>query len=159
MEKYFVGGTLAGKDKEGRPVDVQRLGELDIKGLLKCFPAADVKRAHIHTLETMQLEVEKASNGRTPPLETVTSIVDVGGLSSRHLWRPGLKLFVELMAIQQDNYPESLERVLIIRAPRIFPTIYNMVKGVFDARTRSKFDIVSGDWQKRLKEFIPEVPS
>lgn len=98
----------------------------------------------------------QATDGVTV-IESATVITDAHGLSSRHLWRPGLKLFVDMMAIQQDNYPETLERVIIIRAPSIFPFLFNMVKGVFDARTRAKFDVVSGDWQKRLKEFIPEV--
>ena len=45
-------------------------------------------------------------------------LLDLEGLNMRHLWRPGIKALLHIIEICEANYPETLGRVLIIRAPR-----------------------------------------
>ena len=52
-------------------------------------------------------------------------------------------------------YPEMLKQALIINAPMVFPIIWNIVKHVFDERTRKKIKIVSGNPTELLIEHIP----
>lgn len=47
VDMYLPRGLLAGADKDGRPVEVQMLGEMDLKGMLKCVSTQDVLRAHV----------------------------------------------------------------------------------------------------------------
>ena len=81
-------------------------------------------------------------------------VTDVSGLSTKHLYRPGLKFFADTEKMIEDHYPELLFKVLIIRPPRIFNLLYGMVKHTFDPVTRAKFELVSTEPLPRLSEFI-----
>lgn len=47
-------------------------------------------------------------------------------------------MFRELITILETNYPERIKRVFLIKAPKIFPVGYNLVKRFMDERTREK---------------------
>lgn len=57
-----------------------------------------------------------------------TCLVDLEGLNMRHLWRPGVKALLRMIEVVQDNYPETLGRLLIVRAPRVFPVLWTLVR-------------------------------
>ena len=57
-----------------------------------------------------------------------TCLVDLEGLSLRHLWRPGIKALLRMIEVVEDNYPETLGRLLIVRAPRVFPVLWTLVR-------------------------------
>merc|ERR1712130_257662 len=61
---------------------------------------------------------EEASHRLNKPISTWTMLLDLEGLNMRHLWRPGIKALLHIIEICEANYPETLGRVLIIRAPR-----------------------------------------
>lgn len=46
----------------------------------------------------------------------------------RHLWRPGVKALLRMIEVVEDNYPETLGRLLIVRAPRVFPVLWTLVR-------------------------------
>lgn len=46
---------------------------------------------------------------------------------TRHLWRPGLAAFLRIIEVFERNYPETMGRVLIVRAPRVFPVLWTIV--------------------------------
>lgn len=48
-------------------------------------------------------------------------------LNMRHLWTPGIKTLLRIIEIVEANYPETMGRVLIIRAPRVFPVLWTIV--------------------------------
>lgn len=54
--------------------------------------------------------------------------MDLEGLSLRHLWRPGIKALLRMIEVVEDNYPETLGRLLIVRAPRVFPVLWTLVR-------------------------------
>lgn len=54
--------------------------------------------------------------------------MDLEGLNMRHLWRPGVKAFLRIIEVVEDNYPETLGRLLIVRAPRVFPVLWTLVR-------------------------------
>lgn len=54
-------------------------------------------------------------------------LVDLEGLTMRHLWRPGIRALLRIITIVEANYPETMGRVLIIRAPRVFPILWTIV--------------------------------
>lgn len=57
-----------------------------------------------------------------------TCLVDLEGLNMRHLWRPGVKALLRMIEVVEDNYPETLGRLLIVRAPRVFPVLWTLVR-------------------------------
>lgn len=56
--------------------------------------------------------------------------MDLEGLNMRHLWRPGVKALLRTIEVVEANYPETLGRLLILRAPRVFPVLWTLV-GVY----------------------------
>ena len=57
-----------------------------------------------------------------------TCLVDLEGLTMRHLWRPGIKALLRIIEVVEANYPETLGRLLILRAPRVFPVLWTLVR-------------------------------
>ena len=77
----------------------------------------------------------------------------------RHLWRPGIKALLHIIEICEANYPETLGRVLIIRAPRVFPILWTLVCPLIDETSRGKFLFYAGDHflgPGGLGEYLPE---
>ncbi|NXL66673.1 S14L5 protein, partial [Chordeiles acutipennis] len=74
-----------------------------------------------------------------------TCLVDLEGLNMRHLWRPGVKALLRIIEVVEDNYPETLGRLLIVRAPRVFPVLWTLVSPFINENTRQKFLIYSGN--------------
>lgn len=62
-----------------------------------------------------------------------TCLVDLEGLNMRHLWRPGVKALLRIIEVVEDNYPETLGRLLIVRAPRVFPVLWTLVGEIWTA--------------------------
>ncbi len=58
------------------------------------------------------------------------------------------------MGILESNYPEILHRLVIIKAPKIFPFFYNLIKPFTEKKIRDKFVILSDNWQEELQKYI-----
>ena len=78
------------------------------------------------------------------PISSYTCIVDLEGLSMRHLWRPGVRALLRIIEVVEANYPETMCRLLIIRAPRVFPVLWTLVSPFIDETTSKKFLIYAG---------------
>lgn len=74
-----------------------------------------------------------------------TCIVDLEGLSMRHLWRPGVRALLRIIEIVEANYPETMGRLLIVRAPRVFPVLWTLISPFIDENTSKKFMIYGGN--------------
>ncbi len=88
---------------------------------------------------------------------TWTLLVDLEGLSMRHLWRPGVSALLRIIEIAETHYPETMGLALIVRAPRVFPVLWTLVGPFIDENTRKKFMIEgSSDTLSELKSFISD---
>ena len=70
--------------------------------------------------------------------------MDLDGLSMRHLWRPGIRALLRIIETVEANYPETMGRLLIVRAPRVFPVLWTLISPFIDENTRHKFMIYGG---------------
>jgi len=135
---YFPMAVCKGTDKEGNPIQITRTGAADCWGLFRRH-GRDVMIHHSvynQELETRGAWIDdyEAMYNRKPTKFTV--IFDLQGLSSQHM-RPGLLPVCGTVArILQDNYPEIVRRVIVIRAPYLFKTIWGLVKHFFDPELR-----------------------
>lgn len=81
-------------------------------------------------------------------------IYDVEGLGLKHLWRPAIETYGEILQMFEDNYPEGLKRLFVIKAPKLFPVAYNLVKHFLSENTRQKIHILGANWQEELLKYI-----
>ena len=45
----------------------------------------------------------------------------------RHLWRPGVQALLRIIEVIEANYPETMNRLLIVRSPRVFPVLWALI--------------------------------
>ncbi|ESP04007.1 hypothetical protein LOTGIDRAFT_212187 [Lottia gigantea] len=144
MQSYYPGGWHY-SDKEGRPLYILRLGQMDVKGLMKSAGEEAILKHVLSVNEEGLRRAEGATNKRGYPVSACTCIVDLDGLSMRHVWRPGVRALLRIIEIVEANYPETMGRLLIVRAPRVFPVLWTLVSPFIDENTRKKFMIYGGN--------------
>ncbi|XP_020290498.1 protein real-time isoform X2 [Pseudomyrmex gracilis] len=165
VKDYFPGGWHH-FDKDGRPLYILRLGQMDVKGLLKSIGEDELLLLALHVCEEGLHLMEEATNVWGHPVSQWTLLIDLEGLNMRHLWRPGIKALLRIIEIVEANYPETMGRVLIIRAPRCFPILWTLISTFINENTRKKFIFYCGtDYQEQgsgglseyiNQEFIPD---
>ncbi|CAL8074678.1 unnamed protein product [Orchesella dallaii] len=158
IKDYFPGGWHY-HDKDGKPLFVLRLGMMDVKGLIKSVGEEGLLKMTLQCCEEGLRHIEDATAQSGHPVTTWTLLLDLEGLNMRHLWRPGIRALLRIIEIVEANYPETMGRVLIIRAPRVFPVLWTLVRTFIDERTCSKFFFYAGnDYQGPggLPDYIPD---
>ncbi|XP_076696724.2 SEC14-like protein 5 isoform X3 [Callospermophilus lateralis] len=143
LEEFYAGGWHY-QDIDGRPLYILRLGQMDTKGLMKAVG----EEALLQHVLSVNEEGQKRCEGNTKqfgrPISSWTCLLDLEGLNMRHLWRPGVKALLRMIEVVEDNYPETLGRLLIVRAPRVFPVLWTLISPFINENTRQKFLIYSG---------------
>ncbi|KAM3917251.1 SEC14-like protein 5 isoform 1-T3 [Leptodactylus fuscus] len=163
LEEYYAGGWHY-HDRDGRPLYILRLGQIDTKGLLKAVGEEAILRHVLSINEEGQRRCEESTHLFGSPIRSWTCLVDLEGLNMRHLWRPGVKALLRIIEVVEANYPETLGRLLIVRAPRVFPVLWTLVSPFINENSRRKFLIYSGNNYQGLggisdyldKEIIPD---
>ncbi|KAJ7352570.1 CRAL-TRIO domain-containing protein [Mycena albidolilacea] len=137
-------------DKDGRPVYIERLGQLDLKAL---YAATTQERQ----LKRFVLEYEKFISERLPacsaaaghPVETSCTIMDLHNVSLSNFYR--VKDYVmQASRIGQDHYPECMGKFYIINAPFMFSTVWSFIKPWLDEVTVAKIDIIGSGYKDKL---------
>uniref|UniRef100_A0A8C5QLR3 SEC14 like lipid binding 5 n=1 Tax=Leptobrachium leishanense TaxID=445787 RepID=A0A8C5QLR3_9ANUR len=144
LDEYYAGDWHY-HDKDGRPLYILRLGQMDTKGLMKALGEESILRHVISINEEGQKRCEENTRQFGWPIRSWTCLVDLEGLNMRHLWRPGVKTLLRIIEVVEANYPETLGRLLIVRAPRVFPVLWTLVSPFINENTREKFLIYSGN--------------
>uniref|UniRef100_A0A8D0VI57 SEC14 like lipid binding 1 n=1 Tax=Sus scrofa TaxID=9823 RepID=A0A8D0VI57_PIG len=144
LQDYYAGGWHH-HDKDGRPLYVLRLGQMDTKGLVRALGEEALLRYVLSVNEEGLRRCEDNTKVFGRPISSWTCLVDLEGLNMRHLWRPGVKALLRIIEVVEANYPETLGRLLILRAPRVFPVLWTLVSPFIDDNTRRKFLIYAGN--------------
>ncbi|XP_072289738.1 SEC14-like protein 2 [Eucyclogobius newberryi] len=160
IEKYLSGG-MCGHDREGGPVWYDVVGPMDPKGLFLSASKQDFIKSKIRDCEQLQQECDRQSERLQRNVESITMIYDVEGLGLRHLWKPAIETYGEILQMFEDNYPEGLKRLFVIKAPKLFPVAYNLVKHFLSENTRQKIHILGANWAEVLLKYIEaeELPA
>uniref|UniRef100_A0A7S2SPG6 CRAL-TRIO domain-containing protein n=1 Tax=Mucochytrium quahogii TaxID=96639 RepID=A0A7S2SPG6_9STRA len=142
MMKYMTGGWC-GVDKEGTPIWVDRIGQLDVPVLVTTYDAQEfvnlvILRQELHTQKMIESEKE-----RGVAQYQLTVIQDMTGLSMRHYNKVGMAILKKCAYVNDTYYPERLKFCAVVNAPRLFSVIYNVVKYFFHPNTRAKITVHS----------------
>ncbi|XP_060945443.1 SEC14-like protein 1 [Limanda limanda] len=144
LQEYYTGGWHH-HDREGRPLYILRLGQMDTKGLVRALGEEVLLRQVLSINEEGLRRCEENTRVFGRPISCWTCLVDLEGLNMRHLWRPGVKALLRIIEVVEANYPETLGRLLILRAPRVFPVLWTLVSPLIDENTRKKFLVYAGN--------------
>uniref|UniRef100_A0AAV2LPB7 SEC14 like lipid binding 1 n=1 Tax=Knipowitschia caucasica TaxID=637954 RepID=A0AAV2LPB7_KNICA len=144
LQDFYTGGWHH-HDRDGRPLYILRLGHMDTKGLVRALGEESLLRHVLSINEEGLRRCEENTKVFGRPISCWTCLVDLEGLNMRHLWRPGVKALLRIIEVVEANYPETLGRLLILRAPRVFPVLWTLVSPFIDENTRKKFLIYAGN--------------
>ncbi|XP_075389937.1 SEC14-like protein 6 [Tenrec ecaudatus] len=153
IQQYDSGG-LCGFDYEGCPVWFDITGALDPKGLLLSASKQEMIRKRIKTCEVLQHECELQTEKLGKKIETAVMVFDLEGLSLKHLWKPAVEVYQQFFAIVEANYPETLKVLIGVRAPKLFPVVFNLIKPFMSEDTRKKIVILGANWKQELLDYI-----
>ncbi|KAL5478140.1 hypothetical protein EMCRGX_G025029 [Ephydatia muelleri] len=154
LVKYFPTGFF-GEDRDGHPVYYDNLGNLDPKGLHRSCRQEDIVKLKVMHAEMFAAKTREFTEKKGRKIETITSVIDMENLSfHRHYYWPGINLFTEMSGVFQHHYPERSHRILAVKAPRIFPALYNVVKRFIDENTKSKIVVLGANWKEELLQYI-----
>nr|XP_057906003.1 SEC14-like protein 1 isoform X2 [Doryrhamphus excisus] len=144
LQDFFV-GTWHHHDRDGRPLYVLRLGHMDTKGLMQALTEEVLLKQIVSVNEEGLRRCEENTTVFGRPISCWTCLVDLEGLNMRHLWRPGLKFLLRIIDMVEANYPDTLARLLMLRAPRVFPLLWTMVSPLINENTRKKFIVYAAN--------------
>lgn len=150
-----------GYDKNNIPIFIQKVGRLNVDGLT-CLTTIDgiLKfhwNAQCHDFAKRLRERKKEDPKNFTRFECC-AIMDLEGLSTSQITSTCLNIVQEQTRIDSLCFPETMNRMVIVNAPRFFTVTWKLVKGWIDPRTAAKVELISSrsTWEKRLKEIIDE---
>ena len=155
VQKFFPGCWLNQHDKDGRPIFMLNVGQMDFKGFVKSIGQEGLVKLTLHICEQGLKKAEEATKSYGKPITSWTLLLDLEGLNMRHFWRPGLRICFHIIEMVEANYPETLGRVIMTRAPRVFPVLWTILSTFINENTHRKF-VFLGDQHdlKVLEQFI-----
>eukprot|EP00854_Cymbomonas_tetramitiformis_P000506 gene506-900_t len=133
-----------GVDLEGHPLFLDRPGYTDIDGML----SSGVKEDDVMTYHLQELEwfanyytwVRSEQCGHTVDKKTV--VVD-GAKTSVSLFMKIRTLFSRISTVDQANYPENVNKIVIMNAGWFFSGVFRLITPLLDVHTREKIAILN----------------
>ncbi|UJR31469.1 hypothetical protein I4U23_018958 [Adineta vaga] len=151
----FYPGAWGGNDRDGRPIYIVRIGEIDVRGLMKAVHGDDALIRHVVFLVEQGLKkCEENTKIFGKPISSVCVILDFENFSVKHLYRPIFRVISQISDTVEANYPETLGRMFLTRCPRLIPVLWTIINTFVEERTREKFAILKTD---ELIEYIDEI--
>ncbi|KAL8250596.1 hypothetical protein R6Q59_034289 [Mikania micrantha] len=153
VRKYVPQG-YHGIDKEGRPVYIEILGQVDPKKLLRVTTIERYVNYYVQEYErTLSVRFPACSIAIGRRVNSNTTIIDVQGLGLWNLTKPMIELIRRMQQIN-TNYPETLHQMFIINAGQGFKMLWNMIQSFLEPKAKSKIHVLGTKFKSKLLEVI-----
>lgn len=144
-------------DKLGHPVYIQHVGSVDLGRIKQVTDVDRMTKYHIQEYERcLEYIFPSVSKLHNRQIDKSFAIVDAKGIGLKHLTREVRETLGKIMAIDQNNYPETLYHTCVINAPSAFRMIWQILKPMLHPRTQAKVEVCPKNFLPALKEWIDE---
>lgn len=132
---------LLGQDREGDLIYWNRLG-LGNTDFMAEVPTDFLVEHEVYTITRIMQALDEHSKQLCRPAMYLTAVVDLADLSSRQMNLKALSKYKVVVRVMEDNFPELVKRIVVVRAPRLASTLWNLASHFFDEGTRAKIQIL-----------------
>jgi len=157
--KRFYPQAYHGTDKLGRPLYIERPGQIDMPRLLK---ATTCERILQYVYAQTELQIRRrlpaCSLVRGEVVDKSLNIMDLEGLSFRIVTHTtARKVVKDVVTMLQNHYPECSGRMVIINAPKVFSIAWTFVKPQLDEKTVAKISIFGSDQREAYVQCLLDL--
>ena len=137
-----------GEDWEGNPIFVDRCGKARPAEAIAALGHEYMMRWHICCMEVGRERYrQKGARG-------VLLIMDAKGVGMWFFSSANMRFFREVSALDQDNYPEHVIRIIVINSGTIAPIAWKIMSPFLDPATRAKVHFLNKDYHSKLEEWV-----
>ena len=157
--------AYSGISKCGAPLYISKPGVLNVDAVECLTTLEGILKFHWYVQMVdfgNRLRKQKEADPHFKKFECLC-VLDLDTLTLGQLNKAALAIVKEQAAIDSLCFPETMNKMVIVNAPRFFSATWNLIKSWLDARTASKVEVISyrKDWEKRLLELVDvdQLPS
>jgi len=146
-----------GVDSSGRPVQFERLGAFLGSSNAKAFAPSEWLRHYARDLETTFAQLRAAAVSSGAPVTNYLYCADFAG-GGGIIWHmntviPLLKMLTKEV---ESHFPEIVGNIVIFNAPRVFASLFPMVKAFMDPITAAKVEVHAAVPTERFRALMDE---
>ena len=142
------------RDKDDDVILIFKISKFNLKRTLKSLGSNVFIKCCLQVLDDLILKGEGCEPPLVQSLKKVTVIADFHGLTSKHLYRPGLQMIMDTFDHLKLVYPEFLKTLICTRCPRIFPVVWLLLTPFVEEATRLKIKVHTENDDETLEEII-----
>ena len=153
-----VGGAMrmelhGGFSREGHLVQMEVSGQIRVPMLVNEIGVERFMRTWFAMLERRHELLAEESLARGHVVKVV-QIRDVSGLGAHMLNHDTRLVLKSLVAAAQDNFPESMAKIVFVNTPTFFQIIMTLIRPLLHKRTLDKFLVLGSEWRQELFQLI-----
>ncbi|CAD5205843.1 unnamed protein product [Bursaphelenchus okinawaensis] len=154
LEKYCGYGFLS--DREGNPILMSLLGNMDVEGMLRSVESKDYIKFSLAAIEKGIELCEERAKITNRPFEQMMLVFDLDHITSAHYSsKQFASSFTTLVLLFQDHYPLVLRKILILRAPEMARVAFNSMTPFLSESIQDLIEMPSEDcWQQALNQYV-----
>ncbi|CAB3399394.1 unnamed protein product [Caenorhabditis bovis] len=152
--EYFPGGIMS-QSKRGDVVILQTIAKTHPRTLVKAGAVSEIFRLCITETE-MTFKIVRETEKKTKSKLGVIIIMDLDGFSMDLLYTPTLKVYMNLLTMLQNIFPDFARKIFVINCPMMMSTIYAAISPVLSTQTREKIKFLDKEWKQTLIDEIGE---
>ncbi|KAL8135496.1 hypothetical protein AgCh_010222 [Apium graveolens] len=145
-----------GVDREGRPVYIERLGKAHPSRLMRITTLERYLKYHVQEFEkAIHEKFTACSIAAKIQICSTTTILDVQGLGVKNLTPTAASLVSAMARIDNNYYPETLHRMLVVNAGSAFKKVlWPAATKFLDPKTIAKIHVLEPKSLGKLLEYI-----